>query len=330
MLLSGLFAKLSDLNRHFFPLVLYGPNDSGKTVLAETIANRVLTNFQLPADSLLMTSATEFRRRYVTAIKTGSIDDFRHRINRHKVLIIDGIELLKNSEQTCSELIKLIDFFSRNDKFLIVTSVGSPQSEFQFSSQLASRLSSGLVLPLTTPTRLVRRTITEALIAKLGLTSTDAGVELFVDRTRPTALAIYQRLCDFKQEHANKVMDDQYVNELYPPSTSPLRIDEIVKLVCNAYHLQLAEIRGKTRRQAVVDARSIAMYLSRHLLGLSFQRIGDYFGKRDHSTVRHAIQQVSKKMDDIKFAEQVKELMGRLTINHIQDVCPEENVCIKV
>ena len=49
----------------------------------------------------------------------------------------------------------------------------------------------------------------------------------------------------------------------------------------------MADLKSPSRRQAVVAARGIAIYLARLLTPLSLEQIGDYFGGRDHTTVLH-------------------------------------------
>jgi chromosomal replication initiator protein len=48
----------------------------------------------------------------------------------------------------------------------------------------------------------------------------------------------------------------------------------------------------KTRKQEVVIARQVAMYLAKELTNCSLKTIGLNFGGRDHSTVIHAYQTV--------------------------------------
>jgi chromosomal replication initiator protein len=58
--------------------------------------------------------------------------------------------------------------------------------------------------------------------------------------------------------------------------------------VARQHGLTLTELRGKSRRQAIADARGLAMYLARHISGASYAEIGRHFGRRDHTTVLHA------------------------------------------
>src|SRR5205814_8592432 len=53
------------------------------------------------------------------------------------------------------------------------------------------------------------------------------------------------------------------------------------------FGLTLADLKSSSRQRNVVEARGVALFRSRRLTGLSFERIGAYFGGRDHTTALH-------------------------------------------
>ena len=66
------------------------------------------------------------------------------------------------------------------------------------------------------------------------------------------------------------------------------KLRDIATLTARQFGLRLRDLRGKSRRRAVVVARDVAVYLCRQLTRDSLTRIGEYFGGRDHTTVLHA------------------------------------------
>jgi chromosomal replication initiator protein len=71
--------------------------------------------------------------------------------------------------------------------------------------------------------------------------------------------------------------------------------------------LTLGELRGKSRRQAIAEARSLAMFLTRRLTGVSYAEIGRYFGNRDHTTVLHACRKVARIIDRDEYVRQLAD-----------------------
>jgi chromosomal replication initiator protein len=74
--------------------------------------------------------------------------------------------------------------------------------------------------------------------------------------------------------------------------------ERIVERVARAFHVGLDDIRGQDRQSQIVRPRQLSMYLARKWTGLSLAEIGQYFGGRDHSTVRHACQKVETSLQD--------------------------------
>ena len=71
--------------------------------------------------------------------------------------------------------------------------------------------------------------------------------------------------------------------------------------------------KGKKKKQKIANARSIAMYLSRALTDESLERIGLEIGGRDHSTVIHHYEKVSKELTkNIKLQEEIKILKQKI------------------
>ena len=70
--------------------------------------------------------------------------------------------------------------------------------------------------------------------------------------------------------------------------TSRLTVEQIARAVAERFRVRLSAMRGPSRETSVVEARHLAMYLTRLYTNLSFAAIGAHFGRRDLATVRHA------------------------------------------
>jgi hypothetical protein len=72
---------------------------------------------------------------------------------------------------------------------------------------------------------------------------------------------------------------------------------DIRRAVALALRVDESRIAAQDRRPAVAEARQVAMYLCRTLLGLSYPQIGEAFD-RDHGTVLHAVRSVTRALQD--------------------------------
>ena len=70
---------------------------------------------------------------------------------------------------------------------------------------------------------------------------------------------------------------------------------------------------GGSRRQAVVPARGVAMYLARRLTSASLEQIGQYFGGRDHTTVMYGCRRTEKLLkNDPAICQAIEKLQEKL------------------
>jgi chromosomal replication initiator protein len=94
-----------------------------------------------------------------------------------------------------------------------------------------------------------------------------------------------------------------------------ISIEEIQRVVCEYFDIAEDLIRAKTRKQEIVNARQIAMYLAKELTNSSLKTIGLHFGGRDHSTVIHAYQTVEDQMSgDSKFRTHLQQIKKKIEV----------------
>jgi len=80
---------------------------------------------------------------------------------------------------------------------------------------------------------------------------------------------------------------------------------EIFNKTCEALNVDLEAASQPSRQRDLVDARQLAMYVSKKLTKDPLRLIGFHIGRKDHSTVLHAIKHVRnlREAKDKIFAE---------------------------
>jgi chromosomal replication initiator protein len=108
-------------------------------------------------------------------------------------------------------------------------------------------------------------------------------------------------------ELAEDVLKDVYPQGDAAPEVTIARIQEAVS------QLTHDELVSPRRSQAVAYPRQVAMYLSRELTDASLPMIGKEFGGRDHTTVIHAKDKITKLIrEDRSVYNLVQELTARI------------------
>ena len=94
---------------------------------------------------------------------------------------------------------------------------------------------------------------------------------------------------------------------------SKLSEQKIINTVADYYNLTPTQITGRIRNSQIALARHISMYLIRTMLDTPFQKIGQTFGGKDHSTVISAITKVEKMLKtDSLLSQAINDLQKRL------------------
>lgn len=275
------------------PIVLCGGGGVGKTSLAHALAARRCERLQL--SSVVATTGADLVRALAHAIETDDAADFRTRHHQCDLLLIDDVHQLIGKLAAQQFLLTTLDVLADRGALVIATLRQLPQTAAGLMPALASRLAGGLVAPLAPPGPLARRELVRQAAVRIQMPITDNIVDRLAgehDSLRRFASPAHLRHAVLQLAASASAMSEVETKS---------RID--AKLVCKqaatalAKHsgLTLAELRGKSRRQAVADARGLAMYLVRRLSGASYAEIGRHFGNRDHTTVLHAC----KKLTDL-------------------------------
>ena len=87
-------------------------------------------------------------------------------------------------------------------------------------------------------------------------------------------------------------------------------MDLIQEIVAQQYNISITDMSSKNRSKQIAYPRQIAMYLCRQLTDLSLIKIANSF-ERDHSTVMHGVDKISKDMtSDDSFKDEINELIS--------------------
>ena len=90
--------------------------------------------------------------------------------------------------------------------------------------------------------------------------------------------------------------------------------------MCKHFKLTQREFNSPSRKASIVTARQIAMFLLQKHTDMSTPQIGLHIGRRDHTTVLHAIRQVEKKIKaQPGYKEEIQSIEQEMTKLLLED-----------
>ena len=287
--------------RSYNPLFVYGDAGLGKTHLLQAISHYVRENY--PTYRVRYISTETLLNEFVDAIRKNQQPDFKRRYREIDVLLIDDIQFMEGKEQLQEEFFYTFNSLHEAQRQIVLSSDRPPDAIATLEDRLRSRFKMGLITDIQPPdfeTRL-------AILRKKGEhsgTTVPADVLEFIAtnityniRELEGALIrvnAYATLNDARLtvELANQILADSI------SSTKPRQLTAgfIIERTAEMFHLEVAQLKGKSRTRDLVHARQVGMYVCRELTDLSYPQIGKEFGGRDHTTVIHAYDKIANLM----------------------------------
>ncbi|MBQ7890062.1 MAG: chromosomal replication initiator protein DnaA [Erysipelotrichaceae bacterium] len=308
----------------YTPLFIYGNSGLGKTHLLNAIGNFVLNSN--PMKKVYYTSGTDFVEKVVNSIQNKSIDQLKKELYDIDVLLMDDIQFLAGKEKSHEIFFSLFNELVNNRKQIVITSDRHPTEIKGLEERLISRFSSGLSVGLDSP-----EFETAVAILRLKI-SNQVSDDVIIDDDVIAYLAsnfskdvrslegCIKRLLFYAIQFSNRDhIDMALAIETFkgqveaPAQGQEITANLIKRVVADYYGLTKQQLISKSRTSNIANARQIAMYLCRSLIDMPFVKIGEEFGKRDHSTVMSACRKVEASLKkDTFYRQAITELESQI------------------
>ncbi len=338
----------------FSPSVIYGPPGSGKTHLAELLAaqwnvqareadsititqatDMFATAHSVPPNAQRSHSGISHSSTSHGDISQSPSARIKQAGNHAPVVFLNVDDLARNSRWQ-KRMCELLDDWSRSARQVLLTSRLHPGELAEFTPRLRSRLVSGLCVGLEPPSEETRLALLEhwsqadsVAISHAALQELAAQVPGVPARLR----GAFWRLVAWRHEQKPAAWQNEQSSARRKAALPEISVDDVrrflhgavddrtrvevavvAKATARYFGITLADIRGPSRRKSTVQARSVAMYLSRHLTGKSLAEIGKHFSGRDHTTVLHSCRKIETQRDeDQTISEAIRQLTELLT-----------------
>lgn len=308
---TGLPATTPNPLRLSTPLVLTGPTGSGKTHLACGLAD--LWRARRGEDEVAYYTAADFSRALAGAIADGAVRDFRRRLRRKRLVVIDDAHRLGATKNKAAELRHTIDGVSEAGGLMLLTLSGPAADAPGFDRPLLSRLAGGLAIEIAPPGLHARRELLRQAADAAGCKLDDRALETLAEQLPPEPPRMLRAAVELRRRQGVRI-DAQAARQLLeddrPDNSPPLR--DILRVVARYHQVPLNVLTSASRKQGVVAARAVAIYLARELTPMSYADIGRLLGGRDHTTIMHNYRRIDRELTKDRALQSAVQDLRRL------------------
>ena len=307
--------------KSYNPLFLYGGVGLGKTHLMHAIGNRIIENNR--NCNVIYVTSEKFTNQLINAIKDNKNEFFRNKYRNIDVLLIDDIQFIAGKERVREELFHTFNTLYEDGKQIIISSDKPPRDIPFLEDRLKSRFEWGLLADISCPDYETRLAILRKKAQDENIIIDDfilSNIATKIDSNIRELEGVFNKLvarASLIHSPITIELAENIINDFKSESEKVISCDFIKETVCKYFSVNKEDLEGNKRSNEIAFPRQIAMYLCREVANMSFPKIGEDFGNRDHSTVMHAYR---------KIAKEVKEKNNtKLIVDSVKNIILEKN-----
>ena len=276
-----------------------------------SIANFILKNN--PNTKIMYVTSEKFTNELIDAIRNKnnySTTEFREKYRSIDVLLIDDIQFIIGKESTQEEFFHTFNALHEAKKQIIISSDKPPREIETLEERLRSRFEWGLSVDIQSPdyeTRMAILRKKEELegynidneVIKYIATNIKSNIrELEGALTKIVALSKLGNNGSSNKEINLALAEEALKDIISPDGVQSITPELILQVVADHFDLTPQEILSQKRNKEIVYPRQIAMYLCRNMTAIPLQVIGKVLGGRDHTTILHGIEKITKDLQN--------------------------------
>ncbi len=305
--------------KSYNPLFLYGGVGLGKTHLMHAIGNQILENDR--NTNVLYVTSEKFTNQLINAIKDNKNEFFRNKYRNIDVLLIDDIQFIAGKERVQEEFFHTFNALYEDGKQIIISSDKPPRDIPFLEDRLKSRFEWGLLADISCPDYETRLAILRKKAQDENIIIDDfilSNIANKIDSNIRELEGVFNKIvarASLIHTPITIELAEKIINEFKVESEKVISCEFIQETVAKYFNINKDDLAGNKRSNDIAFPRQIAMYLCREVANMSFPKIGEDFGNRDHSTVMHAYRKIEKEIKEKTNTKLIVDSVKNIIIN---------------
>ena len=286
------------------PLYIYGGVGLGKTHLMHAIGNRILQKH--PETKILYVTSEKFINELVNSIKDANYKNelFRNKYRNIDVLLVDDIQFIAGKKMGQEEFFHTFNTLHQSGKQIIISSDKPPRDIPLLEERLRSRFEWGILADISMPDYETRLAILRKKVQLENIIIDDyilAEIATKIDsniRELEGALNKIIAYASLTHSPVTREMAEKAINDIVLQKEKIISADYIQEVVAKYFNIDKKDLVSTKKSNDIAYPRQIAMYLCRVIGDITYPKIGEAFGGKDHSTVMHACRKIEKEIKE--------------------------------
>ena len=283
------------------------------------IGNRTLKNFR--NFKILYVTSEKFTNQMINAIKDNKMEVFRNQYRKIDVLLIDDIQFIAGKKQVQEEFFHTFNELYEEKKQIIISSDRPPKEIQLLEDRLKSRFEWGLLADISCPDYETRLAILRKKAQDEKIAVDDsilANIATKIESNIRELEGVFNKMiarASLMHSPITIELAENTINEFKAESEKVLSSDYVKEIVSKYFSVDKNDLSSNKRSNEIAFPRQIAMYLCRDVANMSYPKIGEDFGNRDHSTVMHAHKKIEKEIKEKTNTKLIVESVKNIILN---------------
>lgn len=301
------------------PLFIWGGVGYGKTHLMNSVGYEIVKKDQ--NRKVYFCTGEEFTNDIVDGIRNKTTASFRKKYRKLNTLLIDDIQFIAGKDAVQEEFFHTFNALVNSGSQIIMTSDKPPGEIAKLEERLRSRFEAGLIVDVAPPDFELRCAIIQIKANEKGIDIPMDMIQLIAGnidsarRIEGVIIKIYSQSKHKKTTAINEELISSILGKGIDDNSAAKRNtpNEVIDAVCKHYSIGKRKILGPSRIRSYAFPRQVLMYLLRTRHNLSLEEVGRIVDGRDHTTVMHAVDKITKlASSDVSIREDIRGINSLL------------------
>ena len=274
---------------------------------------------------ILYVTSENFMNEFINSlIKDNGMENFRNKYRNIDLLLIDDIQFIAGKDRLQEEFFNTFNDLREHGKQIILSSDKLPRDIPLLEDRLKSRFEWGILADISMADYEVRLAILRKKAEEKHAIIDDdilKNIAAKIDSNIRELEGVFNKIvaqASLTHTPVTFEMAEKAINDIIRQNSSVISIEYIQDVVCNYFNITMKDLTSSQRSNNITFPRQIGMYLCRILTNESFPKVGEAFGKRDHTTVMHAFKKIEKDIKENQETKLLVESVKKIVLNKKQ------------